>query len=118
MDQDILNNLTPEETEVCSKCGSPDIELRMWVNINTNEVSSCCDDGDTFCNSCEEIIDNLTTMAKFDEENGSIGRLLFPEEGNKITAQKFHDADETKNAEMRSGLDRFKSIIETGKAPE
>jgi len=85
MDQDILNNLEPEKIEVCGICGSPDIEVRMWVNVNTNEVKSSCDDNETFCNGCEEIIRlaDLTTMAKFDEANGSIGSLLFPEQPDK-----------------------------------
>lgn len=52
MDQEILNNLEPEKIEVCGICGSPDIEIRMWVNVNTNEVKSTCDDNETFCNGC------------------------------------------------------------------
>ena len=70
MDQDILNNLEPDEIEVCKICGSPDIEVRMRVNVNTNEVKSSCDDDETFCNGCEEIIrlNDITTMEKFDKK--------------------------------------------------
>ena len=67
---EVLNNLAPEETEVCKICGSPDIELRMWVKINSNEITSSCDDNETYCNGCEEIIRlaDVITMAEYDEE--------------------------------------------------
>lgn len=67
---EVLHNLSPEETEVCGICGSPNIEIRMWVDVNTNEVKSSCDDNETFCNGCDKIIRlaDLSSMAKFDEE--------------------------------------------------
>lgn len=70
--KNLLNNVNtdPNEIEVCGICGSPDIEIRMWVSVNTNEVKGPCDDNETYCNLCEEIIRlaDLTTMTKFDEE--------------------------------------------------
>ena len=107
-----LDHLTPEEIEVCNKCGSPEIEVRMWVNVNTNEVKSSCDDSETFCNGCEEIIrlNEITTLAKYDDENETTG---FPRDRNQITAQKFHDATATEK-----NLDAFKYVIEHGKSPE
>ena len=74
---DVLKNVggkmdqeEPEKIEVCGICGSPDIEVRMWVNVNTNEVKSSCDDNETYCNICEEIIRlaDLTTLAKYKEK--------------------------------------------------
>lgn len=41
---------------VCEYCGSIDIENRVWVNMNTKEVTNDVDEGEytCFCNNCGE----------------------------------------------------------------
>lgn len=39
---------------VCANCNSDNVELKHWVNANTNEVGACTEDEeDTWCNDCE-----------------------------------------------------------------
>lgn len=47
--------LGDEELWVCSECGSLDIEEKMWVRVNTGEITDCGDEGlNCYCNNCEE----------------------------------------------------------------
>ena len=42
---------------ICSNCGSDDVEIQAWININTNEVTSIGitnDEDDCWCNKCED----------------------------------------------------------------
>jgi DNA-directed RNA polymerase subunit RPC12/RpoP len=41
---------------VCSECGSSNIEMKAWVNPNTNEIfdTISTDQEDCWCNDCEE----------------------------------------------------------------
>lgn len=51
-------------TLYCSKCGSLDIETKMWVNPNTEQISGHCSDisekEDNWCKACEEHTELLT----------------------------------------------------------
>lgn len=40
---------------VCEDCGSDDVEEKMWVNSNTQEVTGHCsdDDEEAYCNNCQ-----------------------------------------------------------------
>lgn len=43
---------------VCSRCGSMDIQIRQWVNPNTDEHHDWCDDDkneECWCEDCQEI---------------------------------------------------------------
>lgn len=46
--------------QVCSDCGSTEIEIQAWVDVNTNEYHSDVDD-DIWCSRCE---DNVETCSK------------------------------------------------------
>ena len=48
------------EIKVCSDCGSTEIEIQAWVDVNTNEYHSDVDD-DIWCSRCE---DNVETCSK------------------------------------------------------
>jgi rubrerythrin len=40
---------------VCKECGSPDIEERRWVNVNTSTITETCgEEGVVFCNNCNK----------------------------------------------------------------
>lgn len=43
--------------EKCGQCGSTRIQSRAWVDYNTAEFDEWCDDGDVWCNDCEEFAD-------------------------------------------------------------
>ena len=45
---------------VCQECGSTDVDVLAWVNINTNEYMSDAGDSDMFCNFCQEETRVLT----------------------------------------------------------
>jgi hypothetical protein len=50
---------------VCELCGGSNIELKMWVNPNTNKLGDSASDGeeeDNYCNDCEQHV-------QFVEEN-------------------------------------------------
>lgn len=42
------------ETLYCAYCGSDNIEIRMWVNPNTNEIGNDCGEDECWCNNCED----------------------------------------------------------------
>tara|TARA_R110000772_G_scaffold62137_5_gene139682 strand:- start:14536 stop:14763 length:228 start_codon:yes stop_codon:yes gene_type:complete len=42
---------------VCQDCGSEDVEEKMWVNANTQDITgSCNDDENSYCNDCQEHV--------------------------------------------------------------
>lgn len=51
-------------TLYCSECGSNDVEIKMWVNPNTDEIGDECntslEEEDCWCKNCEEHVDLLT----------------------------------------------------------
>ena len=46
----------PRTKLVCTNCGSDNVQVRAWVNANTNEYISDCSDGedeDNYCADCD-----------------------------------------------------------------
>lgn len=41
---------------VCSQCGGKNVQIRAWIDANTNKYigDAVCDDGDTWCEDCED----------------------------------------------------------------
>ena len=58
---------------VCNDCGSPDVEIKKWVNLNTNIPITDVDD-ECFCNNCD-----TTTEYKMLEVNDKEKKRLFKE---------------------------------------
>ena len=50
----------------CPHCGSTDVEVHAWVNANTNEYKSECDDHEAWCPNCSHIT-GLITVEEFRE---------------------------------------------------
>jgi len=56
---------------LCPNCGSDNVEMKIWANANTNEVSNY-DNGEDegYCNDCEEhgelILSTIKTSAKLE----------------------------------------------------
>lgn len=52
---------------ICSQCGGTNVEVRAWINPNTNEVFDFCssEQYDCWCNDCEEHYE-LETIKKED----------------------------------------------------
>lgn len=38
---------------VCKRCGSDDVEIRVWQNPNTGEFGGDCEDDECYCNKCD-----------------------------------------------------------------
>ena len=49
----LSDGVNEEEVAVCEKCGSDDVEIRVWQNLKTGRVDDNCDRDDTYCNACE-----------------------------------------------------------------
>ena len=43
------------EKFVCKHCGSDDVEIRVWMNPNTGQCGTDCEDnGECYCNNCND----------------------------------------------------------------
>ncbi len=90
-----------DDTVVCNKCGSSDIQTQAWVDPNTKTFigATGIDRGDNWCNQCA---DNqlFTTLKKFKEHMQEWWEELEPSEMERITglrqdryhSQEFVDA--------------------------
>lgn len=64
---------------VCDNCGSPDIEIKKWVNLNTNiptsdaqiELDTC------FCNNCDEETNYKLLIDIKDKERKRLFKELY-----------------------------------------
>lgn len=52
----------PDDPLVCETCGSANVEIKVWVNVNTNEHGTDCEE-DPYCPICDE---ETRTMQKSD----------------------------------------------------
>jgi hypothetical protein len=67
---------------LCPHCGSDNVEIKKWVNANTNEVGTDCEEEEGYCLDCEEhgelILSTIKASAKIvgfqvvDDEKGEI----------------------------------------------
>ncbi|MCT4587757.1 MAG: hypothetical protein N4A71_08045 [Carboxylicivirga sp.] len=57
--------------QVCSICGSYDVDTKMWCNINSEEVNRYIDDYDFYCNDCDDYVEVIEEDA-FDSSNPEI----------------------------------------------
>lgn len=90
---------------VCSRCGSDEVEVRMWVNPNTKEIGADCDCGEAWCNNC---LSECTLEQKDDNPDlkGKFVVIMWPE------IQHFMIEGFEENAELindEKGLDDFGS---------
>lgn len=46
-----------EETYLCTKCGSPDIDEQRWVGVNTGLVNEIIDEDEIWCNNCSQKVE-------------------------------------------------------------
>lgn len=67
---EINPDLGDEELWVCSDCGSLDIEEKMWVIVNTGEITDSVDEGlNCYCNNCQKHTSQETLkqhLSKYD----------------------------------------------------
>lgn len=58
------------DTLYCADCGSSDVEMKTWVNPNTDEIGDDCSDRteeeDCWCKNCEENVRLLTLEELWD----------------------------------------------------
>jgi Zn finger protein HypA/HybF involved in hydrogenase expression len=60
-----------DEYLVCSECGSKNVQVRAWVDANTNRYESEID-GDAWCENCDEHVslDLVKRKARKGKKNG------------------------------------------------
>lgn len=62
---------------ICNECGSPDIETKMWVNLNTNiPISDAEEDNDCYCNNCNMNV-NYIEKEVTDKERKRLFKELY-----------------------------------------
>ena len=108
-----LKEMSPEQIDVHSECGSPDLEERRWVNINTNKIGDVDGTDDIYCNHCEKIIyvDKVISMADYDdnkfdmsEENEVLEKLrdeTLGDAGEKVEKMIKLERDHYQNSDVR-----------------
>ena len=52
----------------CRDCGSKDIEIRVWLNLNTDKTNDDGGNDDTWCNECEALTRLVTSAPEEDEQ--------------------------------------------------
>lgn len=79
---------------VCAVCGSEKVQVRAWVDINTNEICSDCEDK-PFCQECEGET-HVCTKVEFEKqmddwarENGLAWTEDYDYESKRKTFNKF-----------------------------
>lgn len=85
MKKEKKKNPDPDKTKslwLCPNCGSDNVEIKVWINANTNELGVNCGDDKGYCNDCEEhgelILSTVKANAKIvgfqvvDDEAGDI----------------------------------------------
>lgn len=55
-----------DETYLCAKCGSPDIDGQQWVGVNTGLIKEIIDEDEIWCNNCSQKVEmeQYTTFLK------------------------------------------------------
>jgi hypothetical protein len=51
----------------CADCGSADVEIKMWVNPNTDVIGVDCEE-DAYCNECKDTV-SLHVGVDYNEGN-------------------------------------------------
>jgi hypothetical protein len=52
--RNLWNKIQFEYRWVCSNCGGQNIEIKKWVNPNTNEIGTDCEDEYGWCEDCQD----------------------------------------------------------------
>lgn len=89
-----VNIKTPNEKlfVMCANCKSDNVELKHWVNANTNKIGDCTDDDeDSWCNDCETH--SGVYAAKLKPESKVIGFQVVGEEGTSVEGDIHPDMD-------------------------
>lgn len=54
----IIEDDSPEVSRlVCAECGSDNVDVQAWVNINTNEFGGDVEDSTRYCNECGKDVE-------------------------------------------------------------
>ena len=58
-------------TFCCAQCGNIHVQMKAWVDVNTNEFVSDCENEmpeDFWCDECDDHVD-ICTVAEFERNN-------------------------------------------------
>ena len=58
-------------TFCCPECGNIHLQMRAWVDINTNEFISDCEDYEYWCDQCGDFV-RACTVAEFERNNPDV----------------------------------------------
>lgn len=79
--REIFNNGKTKMVWLCPHCGSDNVDTKNWVNANTGEVGTDCEEDEGYCNDCEErgelILSTLKESAKI------VGYQVVGEDGHE-----------------------------------
>lgn len=53
----IWNSTHTKEIYLCEHCGSDNVDEKRWVGLNTNEITTDCEEDQCYCNDCEQHSD-------------------------------------------------------------
>jgi hypothetical protein len=51
--RELYNNGKTKTVWLCPNCGSDNVEMKNWVNANTGEVGTDCEEDEGYCQDCE-----------------------------------------------------------------
>jgi uncharacterized Zn finger protein len=94
----------------CANCGSSNIQVRAWVNMNTNEYVGECDDGEFWCGNCEVLV-NYEEVYSDKNYTVHIERAF---ELKTVKIEAFNKEEAIKKAEemIANGEIRFTSFVD------
>lgn len=63
-----FNKDKTKQVWLCPNCGSDNVDIKKWVNANSDEVGTDCEEDEGYCNDCEEkgelILSTIKETAK------------------------------------------------------
>ena len=65
---EFVNNHEADEIYVCPICGSPDVDVREWRNVNTGDFAGQDETSSFYCNGCFVYFRKPVTMEQLDKE--------------------------------------------------
>lgn len=65
---DFLDIEIHNESYLCCKCGSADIDQPHWVGVNTNMIEELIDPDKWYCNNCNQETEGFTVETFWNEK--------------------------------------------------
>jgi hypothetical protein len=79
--RELFNNGKTKTIWLCPHCGSDNVEMKNWVNANTGEVGTDCEEDEGYCQDCEQRGELILSTVK--ETANVVGYQVVGEEGHE-----------------------------------